>query len=158
MGKSDVVDERAKKFAGTIRSVFEGQDLPFVLGLALAHRETLFVSTPNLTGGDGARGGAWGIFQVTLQTAQGYGFDKSGPHLAETYTNALYATKVLTEAVKKWNITFDSKEGFRDAASAYNCWRPYKNARVSTKLIYIPRFMKSLEWAHEWVNNFPFVA
>jgi soluble lytic murein transglycosylase-like protein len=68
----------------------------------------------NNTGGDALRGGAWGLMQVTLKTAQGYGYTGDGPGLQDVATNLQYGCSILADALSQ------SNGDVAGAASAYN--------------------------------------
>jgi soluble lytic murein transglycosylase-like protein len=51
----------------------------------------------NLTGRDMTRGGSYGLFQVSLETAQGYGFTGEGTGLLDPATNITIGSKFLAD-------------------------------------------------------------
>lgn len=77
--------------------------------------ESNFVATAvNNTGGDAALGGSYGLMQVSLSTAQGYGFSGTGADLLDPDTNLEYGCQYLTDCLAQ------SSGDIAGAASAYN--------------------------------------
>ncbi len=74
--------------------------LPFSLVKAIVQVESGFdPNAENLTGGDAARGGSYGLMQVSLETAQGYGYDidTTGQGLLDPSTNLQYGCMYLAD-------------------------------------------------------------
>lgn len=104
-------------------------------------------SAENHGAGDEKRGGAWGLFQVTLQTARdlfarhgqflrkfpaGQRFDGSGPSLLDPELNTLLGTYYLAALWKEFQ-TFDA------AAAAYNMGaKPVRAALATGNLSSLP--------------------
>lgn len=142
------LDDRVRLYSNEIKDAFLYNGVPFVIGLAFAHRESRFRNVSNLTGGDGARGGAWGIFQVTLKTARGYGFEGSVHELSSIRINAHYASKVI-----KWAMTGVAADDYKNIASRYNSGKPFDKAPDMTRNNYVPRFLESIAWAQKWIEQ-----
>lgn len=67
-----------RKVADALWRAFEGAGLPGAWGEAIGRVESgLSMAARNLSGTDGARGGAWGPTQITEKTARAYGY--TGP-------------------------------------------------------------------------------
>jgi hypothetical protein len=64
-----------KRVAQALRDAFEAAGMPGAWGEALGRVESsLSLTATNLSGPDGARGGAWGPTQITERTARAYGY------------------------------------------------------------------------------------
>lgn len=112
------------------------KNLPVNWGLAIARQESGFRPwARNNIGGDKARGGAWGLFQVTLGTAQGLGYRGDGPGLLDPVVNADYAARLVAELRNQWH-------SLQDVAAAYNSGKAYALAPATTRLVYCPRVLQ----------------
>lgn len=73
-----VIVYNRKQIADALGAAFERVGLPWDWGVALGMVESnLSMDAVNLTGGDLARGGAWGPTQITEKTARAHGY--TGP-------------------------------------------------------------------------------
>ncbi len=89
------------------------------------------VSAENQTGGDLARGGAYGLGQVTLKTAQAFEPSITPSQLLQPDTNLRLASKVLAEGMQKFGNA-------DDAFAYYNSGKPFALAPESTQTRYVP--------------------
>lgn len=81
------INSSKRELAAYIGQRFERAGYPASWGVALAWVESrLNPKATNNTGGDAARGGAWGLHQMTLTTARGLGFAGAGPDLFDPTT------------------------------------------------------------------------
>ena len=88
-------------------------------------------SATNLTGGDLARGGAYGLAQMTLRTAQGIDSGATPERLLEPAYNLSLAAQLLG---KLWGQYGNDA----DTVSAYNSGKPVATAPISTRTVYVP--------------------
>lgn len=105
--------------------------------------------------GDDARGGAWGLAQLTVTTAlavdDGVGAwaDEAGrrepKRLLEPQLNLTLACALITENGTRSTAPMGSETWYQDLASLYNSGKPYAQAPSSTRTTYVPRFMRALE-------------
>lgn len=113
------------KYGPVVRDAFAAVGLPVEWGMAIAHMETGGSFDPSLvkmTGGDGARGGAWGLCQMTLKTAEGLGYDGDGPGLLEPKLNSNLAAKLCVQLQKSLG------SNLHDVAAAYNSGKAWSKA------------------------------
>jgi len=127
---------RIKRYGPIIKESFELRGLPYLWGYAIAMHESEFKPWAlNPDGADGRRGGAWGLFQVTVLTACGHGFTGDAKALLDPEICSDYAARIVEEARKKYG------DSFKDIASYYNSGKPYALAPERTKTKYIPSVM-----------------
>lgn len=127
---------RLKRYRPLIEAAFMSKHLPVHWGLSIAKQESGFRPwARNDIGGDRRRGGAWGLFQMTLETAQGLGYRGDGPGLLDPVLNADYAARFIAELRNKWH-------NLQDVAAAYNSGKPYPLAPATTRLTYCPRVVQ----------------
>lgn len=129
--------DREALWGPVVRQAFEKEGLPGYWGMAIAAHESRFdPQAQALAGGDGRRGGSFGLCQVSLKTAAGeFGYTGDGEGLKDPVLNAQFAArlcKILTHRVGN---------DLKDIASAYNSGRPYADAPQSTREIYVPRVL-----------------
>lgn len=91
-----------------------------------------------LTGGDGLRGGAYGLCQVTLKTAKGLGFVGPVELLLKPEVNADLAAKLVAQLHKRYTQ-------LADVAAAYNSGKPYAKAPQVTRERYVPAVLEFAE-------------
>lgn len=72
----------------------------------------------NNTGGDAARGGSYGLMQVSLETAQEYGYAGDGAGLLDPETNISIATEFLGDLYRQYGGDVN------DTIAAYNAGSP----------------------------------
>jgi soluble lytic murein transglycosylase-like protein len=102
-------------FEGQIDAVAQQFNVDPALIAAIISVESNFsASAVNNTGGDAARGGSYGLMQMSLKTAQGYGYSGTGPGLLDVMTNLTYGTRYLADCVEQAN------GDIAGAASCYN--------------------------------------
>jgi hypothetical protein len=120
---------RRKRLQPLISEVFRACGLLPSWGLAFAMVETEFCPWKiNQTHGDGRRGGAWGLFQMTLATARSLGFNGEPPELLDVERNTQLAAKLIRELAHRKDL-----KGLRDVACAYNSNHSYATAPMATK-------------------------
>lgn len=125
---------RRKRLQPIIENEFRLHDLPVSWGLAFAYVESRFRPwVVNMDGGDGRRGGAWGLFQMTLRTAHGLGFPNNAEpsQLLDPSLNTYYAVELLRDLNRQYH-------NLRDVAAAYNSGKPFALAPESTRSTYVP--------------------
>lgn len=114
--------------------------VPVALVKAIIGQESNFIANAmNLAGRDLTRGGAYGLMQMTLQTAQGYGFTGSPTDLLDPTTNLLYGCQFLRDV---YNQAGQDPAG---AASYYNGGRPLGNGAF-TNQAYVNAVMKNYNY------------
>lgn len=118
------------KYGPVVRRAFAAVGLPVEWGMAIAHVETGGTFNPGLrkmSGGDGALGGAWGLCQMTLDTAKRLGYDGDGEGLLEPRLNAGLAAELCVCNMKAFG------KDLRDVASGYNSGKPWARAKPEVK-------------------------
>lgn len=93
----------------------------------------------NLSGPDGARGGAWGLSQITLQTAKAYGFTGSGEDLLDPATSIEWTARILAAGGPPVTI--------QDAGAWWNAGKKHfydLNAESPTASDYVPKLVAAL--------------
>jgi soluble lytic murein transglycosylase-like protein len=119
------------------KAAFISVNLPGELGAALARKESGFIpETTVLYGPDGDRGGAYGMFCMTVKTARGLGFTDEPDTLLDPATCALWAGQLC---VQNWE-RFDGD--LEDVICAYNSGKPKKFAPAITVADYLPKVIK----------------
>lgn len=109
-----------------IYTAFKANSLLPTWGLAIAEVESSFnPDATNLTGGDGRRGGSYGLFQLSCRTAQGLGYKGSPEGLLEIPVNISYAVKLIKQLIK-------TNPSLEEVASRYNSGKPLSKAPEST--------------------------
>lgn len=108
--------------------------VPLALLLALAEHESNFDRcATNQTGGDAARGGAWGLFQVTLKTAEAYVGPLEKPELLlDVIVNTDVACRIIEADLVRFTGHLD------DVICAYNSGKPKRKAPDVTVFKYLP--------------------
>lgn len=111
--------QRRKRLYPVIAKVFREHGLLPSWGLAFAYCESNFrpwVVTES--GGDGRRGGAWGLFQMTFRTAQGLGFVGVANKLLDAEFNTQIAAKYIAQHKANYGDLLN-------VAARYNSGRPF---------------------------------
>lgn len=112
-------------------------NIPMAWLCAIARQESGFKADARvLTGGDGARGGAYGLCQMTLQTARLVGYTGDAEELSLPDMNCHVAAQLI------YQLMNDGHRFFADIASAYNSGKPLKRAPESTRKTYVPNVLK----------------
>lgn len=96
-------------------------------------------SATNLVGADAARGGAYGLTQMTLRTARAFDPTITGAELLDPVTNLRFAGQLLTDNARR-----GGKE-WPDVAAMWNSGRPFDNAPESTRYKYVPRVLAAAD-------------
>jgi hypothetical protein len=115
-------------FGPIIRAEFAKLSLPPAWGMAIACFESQF--NPHAladTGGDAGRGCAWGLCQMTLETAREMGYLGEPEGLYNPHINAALAAKLCQGNMRRVG------NEIRDVYAAYNSGRPYNKAPARTR-------------------------
>lgn len=94
-------------------------------------------SATNLTGGDAARGGAYGLTQMTLATARHFEPRITGQELLDPATNLRVAGKLMQDNARR---SRDPK----DLAAMWNSGKTFDRAPEVTREKYVTRFLSKL--------------
>jgi soluble lytic murein transglycosylase-like protein len=120
-----------------VADAFTNAGLPPELGLGIAKHESNF--NPNasvVTGGDAARGGSYGLCQMSLKTALSLDRAATIAKLHDPRYNAGLAAKLcLLNNVR-------AKGVIEDVISMYNSGKPFWCAPDSTKTVYVPNVQR----------------
>lgn len=116
---------------------FSSQIQDGLIAIAIVESD-LNPSATKLTGGDGGRGGAWGLFQLTLTTARDLGFSGPGSELLEAEINIFWAMCLAAEI---------SANTVEDLASEWNSGKRYAVLpdNHSTKTVYVPAVLAAMQ-------------
>ena len=99
----------------------------------IAHESEFQQHATALTGGDGKRGGSYGLMQMSLATARALGFTGTAQDLYDPATNISYGTQYLRDLVREAGA---GGYGLDSAISAYNAgnsrWRRGDGPRVGS--------------------------
>lgn len=108
--------------------------VPLALLLALAEHESNFEQcATNQAGADAQRGGAWGLFQVTLKTAEAYVGKLDKPELLlDAVVNTDVACRIIEADLVRFTGHLD------DVICAYNSGKPRRRAPDVTVFKYLP--------------------
>jgi soluble lytic murein transglycosylase-like protein len=98
----------------------------------------------NLIGPDGARGGAFGLTQMTLRTAQGLRPGITGEELLDPRTNLDVAGQLLAENARRISPLWP------DVAAAWNSGRSFDTAPERTRYDYVPKVLAA---ANRYATN-----
>lgn len=119
---------------------FASAGLPGNLGLALARQESNFDPAARATDPrDLARGGSFGLLQMSYKTAQGLGYEGPAAGLMSVEENVRLAAKLCAVNAKRTKAHVGSRDWVCDVASLYNSGKPFATAPESTRLLYAPR-------------------
>lgn len=137
----DRSQENLDKYAPVLVRAFMQYGLPGVWGLAIAHQETDGTFNPNaknLSGGDGQRGGSYGLCQVSLLTARHYEPGITPEELIVPGTNADIAARICLDANRRF------PQSLMNVAAMYNDGKPFASTRLaaSTRDIYVPNVLR----------------
>ena len=129
------------KMAALLRQAAEARGIPGDWAVAIGIVESnLDPNATNLTGGDLARGGAWGATQITLKTAQAYGYTGTGPELLADPARQAELTATILAAGNPQTIA--------DVAAWWNAGRKsLSSAPAVTQNTYAPRLAAALDQA-----------
>lgn len=89
----------------------------------------------NLVGADGARGGAFGLTQMTLRTARAFRPDITPAELLDWKTNLDVAGQLLAENARRISPLWP------DVAAAWNSGRSFDRAPEVTRYDYVPKVL-----------------
>lgn len=136
------------KYLPIVALAFKNAGLDPAFGCAIARQESNW--NPNATASnpkDIARGGAYGLCQMTLKTAQGLGHANITPEqLLDPAINASVAAELCAENVRRLTVapgqTYSLAALYADLAAMYNSGRPLARAPYVTATNYVPRVLK----------------
>lgn len=118
-----------------IREIASQFDLPAAYFFATIRAESNFdPNAMNLTGGDLARGGAFGLGQMTMRTARSLSFTGTAQDLLDPRTN-------LELVAKLHRANGAPNADPRDVFSRYNSGKSLARAPEVTRLNYVPKVM-----------------
>jgi soluble lytic murein transglycosylase-like protein len=107
--------------------------------IAIGWVESRLLSTAlNLVGADGARGGAHGLLQITLKTAQMHGFKGTAEQLRDPQINADWGARIMAAG---------SPKSIQDAAAWWNAGRKTLGELGPThvtRTTYVPKVVAAL--------------
>lgn len=86
-----------------------------------------------LTGGDAARGGSYGLMQVSNKTAQGYGFSGDVSGLLDPTTNVTYGCKYFADCVSQAN------------GDLYGAWEAYNSGKTTGDTAYASKALAAYQ-------------
>ena len=117
--------KRLAKYRPAIEQVCIARDIPTSWGLAFCRQESCFKADPpqSTDAGDIRRGGAYGLFQMTLATAQGLGYHGDGQGLLLPATNIALWAALVTQLRKRFGA-----DNLKDVAAGYNSGHSYAEA------------------------------
>lgn len=108
-----------------------------LLAATIAKESNWNPSAINDTGGDAKRGGAYGLSQMTLRTAQGLGYKGDGQGLLDPETNVRLAARLHKANARLLSARGDLSQ-LEDVIARYNSGKPFANAPTFTKDVYVP--------------------
>ena len=127
-------NEREKKYGTKIVKAFRAAGIDPAIGLAMARLESGFdPKAKNETGTDLARGGAYGLFQMTRKTADALGIESDPATLMDPDFNIN-----TTIALTKQNMARVGRN-MEDIAAAHNSGKSLANAPSYTRQTYVPK-------------------
>lgn len=128
--------DRERKYVPMIVAECKAHGVTPSWAIAIARKESAFNPDALVdTGGDGARGGAYGLMQMTALTAKGLGFVGNPRDLLDADVNISYGVALIAQLAKY-------HKSFRDVAAAYNCGKQYSRAPRVTQKEYVPTVEK----------------
>lgn len=135
---------REKWFSKPIIRAFTDAGVRPALGLAIARQESDFrAKAVNNSGGDGSRGGSYGIMQMSMTTARELGYKGSWEGLLQVMPCASLAAKLCAQNLNRVTIATTRDVGYirwcLDMAALYNSGHVFKDCPRSTREIYAPR-------------------
>ena len=136
--RKHVFDKRLATVRPIIEAAFIARDLPTAWGMAFAMQESAFkASATNLTDpGDVARGGSFGLFQMSYKTAlTECGYHGPATGLLDPQVNAALAAKFISILQKRHYV--NGPNDLENIASGYNSGKPRDKAPPSTRDVYV---------------------
>ena len=134
---------RLARYRGYVEAAFIAHGLPAAWGLAIARQESAFrAGVSVLTGGDGVRGGSYGLMQMSMTTARGLGYAGDAKTLLIPTVNCMLSAKLVAQLRSRYL-------NLRDVAAAYNSGKPFDRAPHSTRTHYVPnvqRYAQEFGW------------
>lgn len=137
-----------KRFAEVFAKYSAMYDIPVEWLYAFARQESSM--RPGIitrTGGDGERGGAFGLFQVTLKTARAYGFKGQPTELLDIDTNTYWAC----QDIKYWRARHG--DSILDVYARYNSGKTYSRAPLEHTRVAAKRVMTYVNLYKQDNNN-----
>lgn len=108
-----------------------GISIDWICGI-IAHESSFNANATNLFGGDLKRGGAWGLMQLTLDTARDYDKDITKDQLLIPDINIDIGCQHLARIKKRWGGQL------KTVLCVYNSGRPPERAPHETLDKYVP--------------------
>lgn len=111
------------KIAGLYDDIFPRYGLHPSWGKAIGLWEGRGSFKPDAIGrgaGDAKRGYAWGVNQITLQTAQEHGFKGEGKDLLDPLINVEWMARILSSPIDKHGVRREKPKSLKEAASMWN--------------------------------------
>jgi len=159
LGVELVILRPKRSLAEALTAAAERQGIPPSWLLALAEAESgQVLSAVNRSGADMDRGGSFGPTQISARTARAFGYTgpmealTENPELAADLTARMVAegfgerstNRDAPESPPFRPVRFGTPASFEDMLSVWNSGRPYSEAPVSTRTVYIPRALAAL--------------
>ena len=154
------MSQNEDKYLPIVATAFANRGLPPELGCAIARQESNW--NPKATASnpkDIARGGAFGLCQMTLQTAQELGHkDITVEQLYDPAINASLAAELCVANLKRIRVapgqTYSDAARWADLFSMYNSGRVVSKAPHITQTNYVPRCVQFMTvYAARCVNH-----
>lgn len=124
------------------QQTFKNAGLDPAFGCAIIEHESGW--NPNArspkTASDEKYGGAWGLCQILLTVAQGFGYVGDGPGLWDPSTNLYYFCQLTLRNVSK--LGGFPEIAIKDLVSMHNSGKIFDHAPMSTTATYVPAVMK----------------
>ena len=132
-----------------IRQKFSQKKIPLALGLAIAMKESSmrYDVEPVTSGGDGLRGGSYGLFMVSFKTAKGLGYTGTAKDLSAVKKNISMAAKLIEQDMKRF------KGNIKDVIAAYNSGKEFDEAPEVTRNDYVPKVLEYMKEFEEYIRN-----
>jgi soluble lytic murein transglycosylase-like protein len=134
-----------EKFLPLVRRVAKEVGISEALLAATIARESNWnPRAVNDTGGDARRGGAYGLAQMTLRTAQGLGYQGDGQGLLDPELNVRLAARLHKANGRMLSARGDASQ-LEDVVARYNSGKPFANAPTFTKDVYVPSVIAKIK-------------
>lgn len=134
------LEVRVDLYGPMLAKAFLRHKLPVVWALAIAATESDFRAGAmnNRNEGDVARGGSYGLCQMSLQTAKALAPDCTVEDLLDPTTNSEIAAMLVSQLARRYT-------DIKDVAAAYNSGKRFAHAPSSTRAIYVPRILANMK-------------
>lgn len=148
------MSDNEAKYGPILRAAFVAEGLPGEWGMAISKWETGGTFDPNTVATDPrdlARGGSYGLCQMSLRTAQALGFQGDAKLLLDPWLNAHYAAALCAQ-----NQRIVGSDLARVAA-AYNCGCEHVlqgTVPADTASLYVPHVVRyAAEYAAQFASE-----